>query len=175
MANDVVETQVPEIVESNDVPKLLPKVVEFTVEGDEEEGTADETFKIGRFSFAKTLLMMEYLGELGQRVDVASIFVQRDGQTMIGIDSIVEKIPVLMRTMRPTMVRVLALTLMKNRDVEKAIDEEHDMDDALKPYKATVNRMQTTEATHLLQLAVERMGISDIRKSFPTLLAALNS
>lgn len=172
---ELVNAEVVDVVEANDVPKLLPKVVDFTVEGDPEAGTEDETFKIGRFSFAKTLLMMEYLGELGQRVDVASIFVQRDNQTVIGIDSIVEKIPVLMRTMRPTMVRILALTLMKNVDIEKALDAEADIDDVLKPYKAKVNRMQMTEATQLLQLAVERMGISDIRKSFPTLLAALNS
>lgn len=168
-------TEQAEIVEQNDIPKIIPATVEFVLPNDPETNTPGETLTITRFSFAKTLLMLEDLGQLAEKVDIASIFVQRDGNTVIGIDSIVEKIPLLLRTMRPTMVRLLALTLMKNSEVEKAIENEVSIDEALKPFKLVVYRLDTTKATELLQMAIERMGIADIRKSFPLLLAAMSN
>jgi hypothetical protein len=168
------ETQVID-PQQNDIPKLIPATVEFTVPGDPEDGVADKTYTIGRFTFAKTLLMMQYLGELAERVDVASIFVQRNENTVIGIDAIVEKVPVLLRTMRPTVVRLLALTLMKNKEVENVIENEESIDAALIPYRKEVYRLETQQATELLKIAIERMGISDIRKSFPLLLAAMSN
>jgi hypothetical protein len=157
---------------TTDLARLRPSTRTFTIPADEETGSPAQEFVIGKFCFLKSMLLLECLGDLAQRIDVASVFTGSE----IRMDHLIEKLPLLMREMRPVVTRALALTLVKNQTFERADRAECDLEAEMAPLRALVSyRLDLEQAAELLTIAVERIGVQDVRQHFPTLLAAIRA
>jgi hypothetical protein len=156
----------------NDIPRLDPTDVSiFVVPADPEEDIPEMRFTIAKFKFLKALLVLETLAELGRRIDIGALFV---GGTL-KLDTLIDLLPTLMMTMRPAITKALALTLMKNKDLEELVDSEIALDEALEAHRRVVHRLDFAKAAELLAIGIERIGVQDIKQNFPTLVGALRA
>ena len=166
---------------STDLATLKPDATAFVLPGDEDH--AETTIYIGKFCFLKSLLLVEQLGELATKVDFASIMSQREfvddtgkqrSQIVLHTDRIADLLPPLMRTMRPTLMRALAIAVAKNKDLEAADREQGSFEPLLKNLEYDVAyRLDLEKAAELLVVAIDKIGVQHLKRHFPTLLAAL--
>lgn len=157
----------------NDFSKLNPiNTVEFTISADPEDPESKEiTYIIGKFTFIKSLMILEELGKLADKIDIAAIFSDGGFRT----DLLIDKLPLLLTTMRPTILRIFSLILLKNKEFQTIADDEASLNEALQRLRPIVGSLDVEAATRLLHVGIERIGIQDIKKNFPTLLAALQA
>lgn len=162
------------MVDTNDFAKINPiNTVNFTITADPEDvNSIDQTYVIGRFTFIKSLMILEELGKLADKIDIGAIFSGNDG---FRVDMLIEKLPELLTKMRPTVVTISSLILMKNKDFEQLADDEEALSTALRKLRPAVYNLDVNQFSELLQIGIERIGIQDIKKNFPTLLAALRA
>jgi hypothetical protein len=145
-------------------------VTVFTVPGDPEEGTAEQSFSVGKFKFIKSLLVLESLATLARRVDLGSLFL---GDEPITLERIVELLPMLLTTFRPTVVKILALTLLPNKRLEQLVDDEVSLEAELAGLRRVVYGLDFNQAAELLMITIDRIGFQDIRDNLPKFLGAL--
>ncbi len=160
--------------ESNDFAKINPiNTVNFTIPADPEDvNSIDQTYVIGRFTFIKSLMILETLAKLADKIDIGAIFSGNEG---FRTDILIDKLPELLTKMRPTVVTISSLILMKNKDFETLADDEESLASALVKLRPAVYNLDVNQFAELLHIGIERIGIQDIKRNFPTLLAALRA
>lgn len=143
------------------------KYVELEVDG------AKQMHYVPQFKLGKTLRMLSVLSEFGERTDLASLFKGADEKTFGA--RLFERLPDMITAGRPLLMKALALAIMPDKRVKEVDLNGEDFDAALNPYLSLVYDADVEKATEILGLAIDGMGIDQIRKNLPTLLKKLGS
>jgi hypothetical protein len=136
----------------------------------------DKTFTVQTFKLGKTLRVLEYLSEAFEIVDLAEIAAAAEDGKLNLVRELAERLPSLSKVGRTVLPKVFALTLIPDRRLAEIDENDEDYEQEIKGMVRFLNEYMPPEmAIDLLAIAINGMGLSQIRKNFPKLLQTLGS
>lgn len=159
-----------EEVQVKDIDIAMPKEMAITLGG--------QDITVASFKLGKSLRMMEYLGQLFEGGDLAAVFkAGTQGQEAVWTE-LSRRLPSLLRTARPLVLKVLALTLIPNKRLAEIDDNEESYEAEINHWVSVLKSEDGADietAMNLMVLAIDGIGFDSIRKNFPKLLSRMGS
>lgn len=154
-----------------DNEQALPSDAVVLMPAPYEVRIGDEVYQFGKFKLAKSIRVMELLSELLAQENVNSFLQALLSGRVDLIAALSEHLPDLIKSARPALYRLLALVVTKDKRLAELDEDEESLDAELARVAARLRaECEMAQAIEILTIAVDGIGLDEIRKNLSTLL-----
>lgn len=136
----------------------------------------DKEFTVQKFKLGKALRMLDYLSEGFEISDLASVAAAAEKGQLKLITELADRFPSISKMFRKVLPKIFALTLISDKRLAEIDENDESYEDEIKKMVSFLNENMPTEmAIEMLCLAIQGLGLGELRKNFPKLREIVTS